>query len=102
MSKPAGKAAAVNRSFKPMIDSGSGVSTCPPWYAPGVAAKETKYHLNLKSALGEKLKHYGRKEGVAYKNDRGEEMKVGYEVADSARPILSVQRSTEVGQTTVF
>jgi len=64
--------AAVNRSFKPMIDSGSVVSTCPPWYAPGVATKETKYHLNLESVLGEKLKHYGFKEGVAYKNGRVE------------------------------
>ena len=102
MSKPAGKMAAANRSFKPMIDSGSVVSTCPPWYAPGVATKETKYHLNLESVLGEKLKHYGFKEGVAYKNGLGEAMKVGYEVTDSTRPILSVQRSTEVGQMTVF
>ena len=52
--------------------------------------------------LGEKLKHYGFKECVAYQSGLGEEMKVGYEVTDSTRPILSVQRSTEVGQMTVF
>ena len=70
--KPSGQMAAVKRSFKPMIDSGSVVSTCPPWYAPGVATKKTKYHLNLESVLGEKLKHYGFKEGVAYKNGLGD------------------------------
>jgi hypothetical protein len=94
--------AAVSGSCKPMVDSGSVVSTCPSWYAPGVETVQTDYSLNLESVLGEKLKHYGFKHGVNYKNKSGESLEAGYEVTDSTRPILSVKKSSEAGQMTVF
>jgi hypothetical protein len=49
---------------KPMIDSGSYISTCPQSYDPHRPTVQAKKKLNLESVLGEALNHVGTKYGV--------------------------------------
>ena len=102
VTEPEVVATVSRKDTKPMVDSGSVVSTCPKDYDPTTPCVDTAYKINLVSVLGEKLTHYGYKDGVQYRNSKGNEMRVGYEVTDSTRPILSVQKSSQNGQMTVF
>ena len=56
--------AAVSRCHKPMVDSGSFVSTCHAGYDPSTPTVDANYKLNLESVLCEKLTHYGYKGGA--------------------------------------
>ena len=47
------------RDGRPIVDSGSVVSTCPVNYATSVPTEKVHYSLNLESVLGESLQHYG-------------------------------------------
>jgi len=86
---------------KPMVDSGSFVSTCPPHYNAGIQMQPIQQALKLESVLGDELSHYGFKQSTFY-NSSGETMNVGFEVTDSTRPILSVRKGVAAGQMVVF
>ena len=49
------------RDDRPIVDSGSVVSTCPVDYATSVPTKKFHYSMNWESVLGESLQHYGIK-----------------------------------------
>lgn len=94
--------AVTRANVKPMVVSGAFISTCPPQTDAENPVLETSYKLRLESVTGDALEHYGFKEGVCYQNSNGLEMKVGFEVTNSMRPVLSVQKSCEAGQLTCF
>ena len=56
------------RDDRPIVDSGSVVSTCPVDYAASVPTEKVQYSMNLESVLGESLQHYGIKRNVPFTN----------------------------------
>ena len=87
---------------RPIVDSGSVVSTCPVDYAPSVPTEKVNYSMNLKSVLGESLQHYGIKRNVPFTNRAGGTMSVNLEVTDTKRAILSVHKDCGNGSMIVF
>ena len=80
-----------NFSGRPMVDSGAFTSCCPKNYAREVKIEEAP-PLNLKSVLGESLKHYGVRKNVKFNSSGGEEhYSHDFQVTDCMRPILSVR-----------
>ena len=84
--------AVVCRNDRPIVDSGSVVSTCPVDYATSVPTEKVHYSMNLESVLGESLQHYGIKRNVLFTNRTGSTMNVNFEVTDTKRAILSVHK----------
>ena len=82
--------AAGCRDDRPMVDSGSVVSTCPGDYATSVPTEKFHYSMNLESVLGESLQHYGIKRNVPFTNRAGSILNVNFEVIDRKGAILSV------------
>ena len=70
------------RDDRPVVDSGSAVSTCPVDYATSVPTEKVHYTMNLESVLGESLQHYGIKGNVPFTNRSGSTMNVNFEVTD--------------------
>ena len=60
---------------RPIVDSGSVVSTCPVDCATSVPAEKLQYSMNLESVLGESLQHHGIKRNVLFTNRSGSSMK---------------------------
>ena len=71
------------RDDRPIVDSGSVVSTCPVDYATSVPTEKVHYSMNLESVLGESLQHYGVKCNVLFTNRTGCTMNVNFEVTDT-------------------
>ena len=71
------------RDDRPIVDSGSVVSTCPVNYATSVPTEEVHHSMNLDSVFGESLQHYGIKRNVHSTNSIGSTMNVNFEVADT-------------------
>ena len=90
------------RDDRPIVDSGSVVSTCPADYARSVPKKKVHYSLNLESVLGGSLQHYGIKRSVPFTNRTGSIMNVNFEVTDTKRAILSVHKGCGDGSMIVF
>ena len=80
------------RDDRPIVDSGSVVSTCPVDYATSVPTETVQYRMNLESVLVESLQHYGIKRNVPFTNRSGSSMNVNFEVTDTKRAILSVHK----------
>ena len=59
------------RGDRPIVDSGSVVSTCPVDYATSIPTEKVHYSMNLESVLGEHLQHYGIKRSVLFTNRNG-------------------------------
>ena len=76
------------RDDRPIVDSGSVVSTCPVDYATSVTTEKVQYSMNLESVLGESLQHYGMKRIVLFTNRTGSTMNVNFEVTDTKRAIF--------------
>ena len=85
------------RDDRPIVDSGSVVSTCPVDCATSSPAE-----MNLESALGESLQHYGIKRNVPFTSRTGGTMSVNFEVTDTKRAILSVHTGCGNGSMIVF
>ena len=66
------------RDDRPIVDSGSVVSTCPVDYATSVPTEKVHYSTTLESVLGESLRHYGIKRNVPFTNGTGSTMNVNY------------------------
>ena len=49
------------RDDRPIVDSGSVVSTCPLDHATSVPTERVQFSVNLESVFGEFLQHYGIK-----------------------------------------
>ena len=90
------------RDDRPIVDSGSVVSTCPVDYATSVLAEKVQYSMNLESVLGESLQHYGIKRNLPFTNRSGSSMTVNFEVTDTKRAILSVHKGCGNGSMIVF
>ena len=73
------------RDDRPIVDSGSVVSTCPVDYATSVPTEKVHYSTNLECVLGESLQHYGIKRKVPFTNRTGSTMNVNFEVTDTRR-----------------
>ena len=71
------------RGDRPIVHSGSVVSTCPVDYATLVPTEKVQYSMNLESVLGESLQHYGIKRNVLFTNRSGSSMNVNFEVTDT-------------------
>ena len=91
------------RDDRPLVDSGSVVSTCPVDYATSVLTERVKYSVNLESVLGESLQHYGIKRNVLFfTNSASSTMNVNFEVTDTKRAILSAHNGCGNGSMIVF
>ena len=66
------------RDDRPIVDSGSVVSTCPVDYVTSVPTEKVQYSMNLESVLGESLQHYGIKRSVPFTNRNGSTMHVNF------------------------
>ena len=85
------------RDERPIVDSGSVVSTCPVNYATSVPTEKVHY-----SVLGESLQHYGIKRNAPFTNRTGSTMNVNFEVTETKRAILSVHKGCGNGSMIVF
>ena len=85
------------RDDRPIVDTGSVVSTCPVDYATSAPAKTVNYSMNLEGALGESLQHYSIKRNVPFTDRTGSTMNVKFEVTDTKRAILSVLKGCTNG-----
>ena len=90
------------RDDRPVVDSGSVVSTCPVDYATSVPTEKVYYSMNLESVLCESLQYYGIKRNVPFTNRTGSTMNVNFEVTDTKRAILSVHKGCGNGSVIVF
>ena len=90
------------RDDRPIVDSGSVVSTCPLDHATSVPTEKVHHSLNLESVLGESLQLYGIKRNVLFINRTGNTMNVNFEVTDTKRAILSVHKGCGNGSMIVF
>ena len=90
------------RDDRPIVDSGSVVSTCPVDYATSFPTEKVQYSMNLESELGESLQHYGIKRSVPFTNRPGSSMNVNFEVTDTKRAALSVHKGCGNGSMIVF
>ena len=66
------------RDDRPIVDSGSVVSTCPVDYATSVPTEKIHYTMNLESVLGESLQHHGIKRNVLFTNRTGSTVNVNF------------------------
>ena len=80
------------RDDRPIVDSGSVVSTCPVDYATSVPKDKVHYSMNLEGVLRESLQHYGIKRNVLFTKRIGGTVNVNVEVTDTQRAILSVHK----------
>ena len=87
---------------RPIVDSGSVVSTCPVDYATSVPTEKVQYSMNLESVLGESLQHYGIQRNVPFTNRSGSSMNVNFEVTHTKRAFLSVHKACGNGSMIVF
>ena len=71
------------RDDRPIVDSGSVVSTCPENYVTSVPTEKVHYRMNFESVLGESLQHYDIKRNVRSTNSSGSTMNLNFEVADT-------------------
>ena len=85
------------RDDRPILDSGSVVSTCPVDYATSVPTEKVHYSMNLESVLG-----YGIKRNDPCTNRTGSTMSVNFEVTDTKLAILSVHKDCGNGSMVVF
>ena len=90
------------RDDRPIVDSGSVVSTCPVDYVTSVPTEKVHYSMNLESVLGESLQHYGIKRDFLFTNRTGSTMNVNFEVTDTKRATLSVHKGCGIGSMIVF
>ena len=90
------------RDDRPIVDSGSVVSTCPMDYATSIPTKKVHYSMNLESVLGESLQQYGIKRIVLVTKRTGSTMNVNFEVTDTKCAILSVHKGCGNGSMIVF
>ena len=89
------------RGDRPIVDSGSVVSTCPVDYATSVPTEKVHYSMNLGIVLRESLQHYGIERNVPFTNRSGSSMSVNFEVTDTKRAILSVHEGCDNGSVIV-
>ena len=71
------------RDDRPLVDSGSVVSTCPVDYATSVPTEKIHYTMNFLSVLGESLQHHDIKRNVPFTNRTGSIVNVSFEVTDT-------------------
>ena len=81
------------RDERPIVDSGSVVSTCPADHATSVPTEKVHCSTNLESVLCESLQHCCIKRNVPFTNRVGSTMNVKFEVTDTKRAILSAMRA---------
>ena len=76
------------RDDRPLVDSGSAVSTCPVDCATSVSREKVHYSMHLESMLGESPQHYGIKRNVPFTNRIGSTMNVNFEATDTESAIF--------------
>ena len=80
------------RDNRPLVDSGSVVSTCPVDYATSVPSGKVNCSMNLESVLGESTQHCVVKRNVRLANRKGGTMSVNFEVTVTQRAVLCVHK----------
>ena len=91
------------RDGRPIVDSGSVVSTFPVDYATSVPTEKVHFCVNLESVLGESLQHYGIKRNVPFTNRTGSTMNVNFlRSLTQKRATLSVHEGCGNGSMIVF
>ena len=83
-----------------LVDSGAAVHVCPRWYV-GSRSIEKSERLDLRSANGEPIVSYGAVE-VPVQCSRDVVARIKFNVADVAKPILSVSKLIEKGYNVCF
>ena len=72
------------RDDRPIVDSGSVVSTCPVDYATSVPTEKVNYSMNFGVCwVGESLQHYGVMRNVPFTNRTDTTVNVNFEVTDT-------------------
>ena len=87
---------------KVLVDSGSVVNTCREDFDPSTKTVKSKKVMRLESIKGELLEHHGFKDGVMMVTPDDLDLKIGFEVTDTTRTVLSVKQSASHGGMTVF
>ena len=90
------------RDDRPIVDSGSVVSTCPVDYATSVLTEKVHNSVHLESVLGEPLQKFVIKRNVLFTKRTGSTMDVNFEVTDTKRAVLSVHEGCGNGSMIVF
>ena len=85
------------------VDSAADESVCPQDWARQFGTGPSRKHLKLVNAGGGPIAHYGSRQ-VAFQpdNSAGRVLGVGFEVTDVKKPLLSVKRICERGNTVHF
>ena len=73
------------RDDRPIVDSGSVVSTCPADFSTSVPTEKVQYSMNLENVLGESLQHCDIKRNVPFTNRSGSSINVNFDVTDTKR-----------------
>ena len=87
---------------KILVDSGSVVNTCSEDFDPSTMTSKSGRHWNLETVTGSQLEHHGFKPNVDLRTKDGIDMRVGFEITNAKRPILSVKKGAEHGAMTIF
>ena len=90
------------RDDRPIVHSGSVVSTCSVDYATSVPTKKFHYSMNLESVLGESLQLIRHQAYVPFTIRTDSTMNVTFEITDTKRAILSVHKGCGNGSMIVF
>ena len=84
-----------------MVDSGAGVSVCPPSWCSRFPIIQTAQTFNLTAANGQKMTHHGVRP-VTLHADEHTSFQVNFIVTDCTKPILSVSQLQNRGNTVTF
>ena len=84
-----------------LVDSGSGVTCCPPQHGAWFPLVPSETTLRARTATGGSVRHYGSRT-VEYDFESGHSGSVVYQVMDVTRPVLSVGKLCEGGHTTIL
>ena len=86
-----------------IVDSAADESVCPQDWAWQFGTGPSRKHLKLVNANGGSITHFGSRQ-VAFQPDEtaGRVLGVGFEVTDVKKPLLSVKRVCEKGNTVHF
>ena len=87
------------RDDRPIVDSGTVVSTCPLDHATSVPTEKVQYSMSIESVLGVSLQHYGITRNARFTNRIGS---VNIDVTDTKRAILSMHKGCGNGSMIVF
>ena len=84
------------------LDSAADESVCPQGWAQQFGMEPSRKNLKLVNASGGAITHFGARQVAFQPEAAGRVLGVGFEVTDVKKPLLSVKRVCEKGNTVHF